>query len=127
LLLASSCVLGGIGAACDPISTLHGVVHTPIEGCPARTDQAVVDAEVLLLCHDLDERSAEPNPSRSDGKGEFLFAMASFDVFSKTCRVRVKKDGYEPFEASLSESNYRVGPEVRYVHIDVPLRRSSSP
>jgi hypothetical protein len=127
LLLACSCLVGGLCAACDPISELNGVVRTPIEGCPSHTDQAVVDAEVRLTCQNLDERSAEPNPSRSDGKGEFSFAMASFDVFSKSCKVHVSKDGYRPFEASLSELNYRVGPEVRTVHVEVPLRRSASP
>jgi hypothetical protein len=120
-------LLSAICLACDPVSTLHGIVQTPIEGCPTRASQAVVDAEVHLTCQYLQERSAEPNPSRSDEKGAFEFNMASFDSFSQNCRVRITKEGYQPFEASLAELNYRVGPEVRTVHVEISLRRGSSP
>jgi hypothetical protein len=113
--------------ACDPVSTLHGIVQTPTEGCPTRATQAVVDAEVRLTCSNFQERSAGPNPSRSDQSGAFAFSMASFDDFSKTCSVRVTKEGYQPFESSLADLHYRVGPEVRTVHVDVPLRRGASP
>jgi hypothetical protein len=126
-LRGSIALVCGIAAACDPISTLRGVVRTPVDGCPARTDQAVVDAEVRLLCKNLDERAAEPNPSQSDGQGEFVFHTASFDTFSETCRVRVTKLGYEPIEAALSELHYRASPAEREVRIEVPLRRVSSP
>ena len=116
-----------MGGACEPISTLHGVVQTPSDGCPTRTSQAVVEAEVRLICQNFQERSAEPNPARSDDKGEFEFHMASFDEFSKNCRVRVTKEGYQPFETNLAELNLRSGPEVRTVHVDILMRRGSSP
>jgi hypothetical protein len=119
--------LCAIGLACDPISTLHGIVQTPTDGCPTRTSQAVVDAEVRLICQNLQERSAEPNPARSDDRGEFEFHMASFDEFSKSCRVRVTKEGYQPFEASLAELKVSAGPVARTVHVDVLMRRGSSP
>jgi hypothetical protein len=101
-------------------------VQTPTENCLTRASQAVVDAEVRLTCQDLQERSAEPNPSRSDETGAFEFNMASFDIFSKSCRVRITKEGYQPFEARLAELNYRAGPEARTVHVEVSLRRGSS-
>ena len=106
---------------------LHGVVYAPIDGCSTRTSQAVVDAEIRLICPDFQERSAEPNPLRSGDYGEFAFAMVSFDAFSDHCRVRVTKPGYQPFEASLAELHYRVEPEARRVRIDIPLRRGPSP
>lgn len=102
-------------------------MRTPVDGCTARTDQAVVDADVQLICRNLDERAAEPNPSRSDDQGEFAFNMASFDNFSQACRVRVTKPGYQPFEGSLSELHYRASPSTREVRVDVLLRRGSSP
>jgi hypothetical protein len=120
-------VIFAICFACDPVSTLHGTVRTPTDGCPTRPNQGVVDAEVRLICQNLQERSAEPNPSHSDDKGEFAFHMASFDNFSKNCRVRVVKSGYQPFEASIGDLNSRIGPEPITAHVDVSLRRGSSP
>jgi hypothetical protein len=118
----------GISIGCDPISALHGAIRTPVDDCPVRKEQAVVDAEVRLICRNLDERSAEPNPSRSDEKGEFTFYMASFGQFSQDCKVRVTKQGYRPFEAKLSELNYRTDSdphEMATVRINVLLQRLS--
>jgi hypothetical protein len=119
-----------LSIGCDPISALHGAVRTPAVDCPTRKEQAVVDAEVRLICRNLDERSAEPNPSRSDETGAFTFYMASFGQFSQDCKVRVTKPGYRPFEARLSELNYRTGSDVHEmatVRINVLLQRATPP
>lgn len=115
-------------SACEFESYLDGVVRAPGENCAATDEEPVPGANVQLTCPPGSAAKVidGARPITSDEKGQFEITVMGLDALP-TCRLRVQRDGYTPFEGPLSELGLRKDPTERgRVFVTLRLQRSSA-
>jgi hypothetical protein len=117
---------------CEAKSYITGVVRTPGQKCAEHDEEPVSNSVVEVVCppdaaatvirHD----DPPTHPATSDEKGAFEITVRNVDAALSGCRLRVQREGYETFEASISELEHQHDPQraVRTFFVRLHLRRS---
>jgi hypothetical protein len=112
--------------ACEFESYLDGTIRSPGEKCAPTDEESVPGANVELLCPPGSRvPTGETRPATSDDGGQFEITVVHLDEVS-ACRLRVRRDGYLPFDESVAELGLRKDPRF-YGRMFVKLRLQRSP